>query len=141
MQVSMFFRASELLGRLAGTANLVALYTGDSPHIAREVLSRTGLEHFLRFSVHATEARSREDMIRIAVERGQEMAGRRFTGKEIVVIGDSVRDVQSGKKYGTLTIAVATEFHTEEQLLKEEPDYLFKTLEDYDAVLEVIGRG
>ena len=56
----------------------------------------------------------------------------------MVIIGDSVRDVECGKEFNALTIAVATGFHTREQLLAAGPDYLFDSLEDYRRVLEVI---
>jgi phosphoglycolate phosphatase-like HAD superfamily hydrolase len=41
--------------------------------------------------------------------------------------------------FSALTIAVATGFHSEEELLKAEPDYLFDNLKDYRQVLKAIG--
>jgi len=56
-----------------------------------------------------------------------------------VIIGDSVHDVECGIQLNALTIAVATGFHSELDLLSKKPDYLFKNLEDYRKVLKIIG--
>jgi len=45
----------------------------------------------------------------------------------------------AGKQLNTLTIAVATGFHSEENLKERRPDYLFKNLKDYQRVLKIIG--
>ena len=66
------------------------------------------------------------------------MTGQEFRDKDVVIIGDSIRDVECGKLFGALTIAVATGFHSEEELLKAEPDYLFKNLRQYKKVLKAI---
>jgi hypothetical protein len=49
-----------------------------------------------------------------------------------------VRDVECGKQLNALTIAVATGFHSEEELLSKKPDYLFENLENYWKVLKII---
>jgi phosphoglycolate phosphatase len=56
-----------------------------------------------------------------------------------VIIGDSIRDVECGRLFGALTIAVATGFHSKEELLKAEPDYPFDNLKNYRKVLKAIG--
>jgi phosphoglycolate phosphatase-like HAD superfamily hydrolase len=55
-----------------------------------------------------------------------------------VIIGDSVHDVKCGKEYGARSIAVATGFHSKEELLSAEPDVLLDDLSDYRAVIQVI---
>jgi len=127
-----------LLEELSKTGNFVVLYTGDSPGVTRRVLDITGLGKYFKFSVYGTEAKSRVDMARLAVTKAEQITGVRFKGKDVVIIGDSVRDVECGKQLNALTIAVATGFHSAEELLSKKPDYLFENLENYLKVLKVI---
>jgi len=128
-----------LLEELSKTGNFVVLYTGDSPGVTQRVLEVTGLGKYFKFSVYGTEANSRVDMARLAIKKADQLTGARFEGKNIVIIGDSVRDIECGKQLNALTIAVATGFHSEEELTSRKPDYLFKNLKDYRKVLKTIG--
>lgn len=130
----------KLLEELSKTDNFVVLYTGDSAGIVDRVLKVTGLGKYFRFAVYGTEAPTRVGMLRLAVGRAEGMTGKKFSDKDIVVIGDSLRDVNSGKQLGAMTIAVATGFHSEEKLLAGKPDYLFKSLKSYRKVLQAIAE-
>jgi len=127
-----------LLDELSKTSNLIVLYTGDSPGVTQRVLEATGLGKYFKFSVYGTEAKSRVDMARLAIKKAEQLTGARFKGKDIVIIGDSVRDVECGKQLNALTIAVATGFHSEQELLSKKPDYLFENLDNYQKVLNII---
>jgi phosphoglycolate phosphatase-like HAD superfamily hydrolase len=131
--------AKELLTELSKTDHIVALYTGDSSKIVNQVFRATGLGGYFRFCFYGTEVESRSDMVRLAINKAEKSTGRQFRDKSIVIIGDSVRDIECGKLFNALTIAVATGFHSEEELLKAEPDYLFDNLKDYRKVLKAIG--
>lgn len=128
-----------LLKRLSQTDNMVVLYTGDSEGVVKCVFEATGLGKYFRFAVYGTEARNRVDMAMQAVRKAEKLAGRKFEGKDVVIIGDSVRDVDCGRQMNALTIAVASGFHSMEQLQHSRPDYLFTTLKDYKKVMEAIG--
>ena len=128
-----------LLEALSRTGSLVALYTGDSPGIVKAVFKATGLGRYFRFAVYGTEVETRADMVRQAMEKAEKLTGSNFRDKDIVIIGDSVRDIDCGKQFNALTIAVATGFHSEEKLREMEPDYLFKSLEDHSRILKAIG--
>jgi phosphoglycolate phosphatase len=127
-----------LLEELSKTRNLVVLYTGDSPGVTQSVLDATGLGKYFKFSVYGTEANSRVDMARLAVKKAEQSTGTKFMGKDVVIIGDSVRDIECGKQLNALTIAVATGFHSKEELLSKKPDYLFDNLENYGKVINII---
>jgi phosphoglycolate phosphatase len=131
--------ARQLLSELSKTDHVVALYTGDSPRIVSHVFRVTGLGKYFKFCFYGTEVETRADMVKLAINKAEESTGTEFRDKNIVVVGDSVRDVGCGKLFGALTIAVATGFHSKEELLKAGADYLFDSLEDYRKVLEVIG--
>ena len=67
------------------------------------------------------------------------MTGQQFKDKNIVIIGDSTRDIECGKLFHALTIAVATSSHSKVRLSTVGADYLFDNLKDYKKVLKATG--
>ncbi len=128
----------KLLSELSKTDNLIVLYTGDSPGIVSAVLESTGLDKYFAFSLAGTEVKTRADMVRQAVTEAEKLIGRKFRGKDIVIIGDSLKDIECGKDFNALTIAVVSGFHSQEELRKAAPDYLFGDLTDYKLILRSI---
>jgi len=128
----------ELLTELSRTDHIVALYTGDSSGIVDQVFRATGLGRYFKFCFYGTEVQTRSDMVRLAIDRAEKSTGCQFRDKNVVIIGDSLRDIECGKLFNALTIAVATGFHSKEELLKAGPDYLFDSLKDYRRVLNAI---
>lgn len=130
--------AIELLAALAKTDNLVVLYTGSSPGIVDAVMNATGLVRYFHFCLSSTEVESRADMVSLAIERAKQLRGKEFQGKDVVIIGDAVIDIECGKLFNALTIAVATGFHPMEKLSSRHPDFIFPSLKDYQKVLDAI---
>ncbi len=126
-----------LLESLSTEGHVLAIYTGNSAAVVRSVLLATGLGQYFLFCVHGNDAEDRAGMVKLAIEKARDMTGIEFRDKDIVVVGDSTRDVQSGKAVGAVTIAVSTGIHSSEQLLDNEPDFLFSDLEEsgvFDAI-------
>ncbi|MBI4282938.1 MAG: HAD family hydrolase [Chloroflexi bacterium] len=130
--------ARELLRELAKTDHVVALYTGDSPGIVSSVFRVTDLGKFFKFCLYGTAVATRADMVGAAIEKAEQLTGHKFRDKDIVIIGDSLRDIECGKQFNALTIAVATGFHSRVQLSAAGPDYLFASLKDYRRVLKAV---
>jgi len=131
--------AREILDRLADDSHITVLYTGDSPGITNIVLSATGLAKYFKVAVYGTETKSRLDMARLAIKEAEELTKRKFEGKDIVIIGDSIRDVECGRQLNTFTVAVATGFHSMSDLKREKPDFVTKDLRNTNKLLSIIG--
>lgn len=131
--------AKELLSELSKTDHIVVLYTGGSRKIVEHVFRATDLGGYFKFCFYGTETETRSDMVKLAIKEAEKLTGQEFRDKSIVIIGDSVRDVECGRLFGALTIAIATGFHSAEDLLKAGPDYVFDNLKDYRKVLKIIG--
>ncbi|MCX5885885.1 MAG: HAD family hydrolase [Proteobacteria bacterium] len=116
----------------------VGLLTGNVEFTAWKKLEKAGLHQYFSFGAFGNESKVRSELVGIALERAKEKLGITFAGREAVIIGDSVHDVKCGKEYGTRSIAVATGFHSKEELLSAEPDVLFDDLSDYRKVIDVI---
>jgi phosphoglycolate phosphatase len=132
-----------LLERLgsADERGVLGLLTGNLREGARMKLESAGLE-FGRFRVGAfgSDHADRRRLPAVAVERAERLVGRRFAGKEVVIIGDTPLDIACGEHLGVRTIAVATGTYGAADLAACGPDHLFDSLEDTDAVLEAIFR-
>jgi phosphoglycolate phosphatase-like HAD superfamily hydrolase len=129
----------ELLEKLQSTDAIVALYTGDSPGIVKHVLTSTGLGRYFRICVYGTDTRTRVELAKLAMKKAEKITGFKFDGKNVVIIGDSTRDIDCGKDVNAITIAVATGPHSPKELAAHHPDFLFQNMEDYNMVLAAIG--
>ena len=116
----------------------LGLLTGNVEFTAWKKLEKASLNRYFTFGAFGDESKVRSDLVRIALDRAKEKFGITFAGREAVIIGDSVHDVECGKGYGARSIAVATGFHSKEELLSAEPDVLFDDLSDYQAVIDII---
>jgi phosphoglycolate phosphatase-like HAD superfamily hydrolase len=130
-----------LLAELTKMGDVIMLYTGDSKAIVEAVLKTTGLGKYFAACFYGTEVSRRADMITLALKRAKELAGKDFKGKDIVIIGDSLRDIEVSKQIDALMISVATGVYSEEELRKSGADYVFKDLSNYRQVINTINAG
>ena len=117
---------------------VLGLLTGNIEAGARLKLAGPKLNQYFPFGAFGSDSERREDLPPIAVERAAERAGHRVTGRDVVVIGDSIYDVRCGTPHSATTIAIASGKTPAETLRAENPDHLFDSAEDLDALLAAI---
>ena len=128
-----------LLARLAAEPGVtLALLTGNLEPGARIKLEPPGFNSYFPFGAFGSDSADRYQLPAIAVTRARERSGIYFSGKSIVVIGDSVHDVGCGRSLGVRTVAVATGPTPAERLEAEKPDALFDSFADVDKAVEAI---
>src|SRR5690606_8407150 len=139
--VEVFPGVHPLLDRLEAEPEraVLGLLTGNVREGARLKLEAAGIG-FGRFRVGAfgSDHAERTELPALAVHRAEALLGRRFSGKEIVIIGDTPLDIACGAHLGVRTIAVATGTYTEAELAACGPDHLFPSLADTAAVWRAI---
>ena len=130
----------ELVARLHEEPDaILGLLTGNLREGARIKLGAVGLDFdWFQVGAFGSDHAARRELPAIAIERAEERFGRRFAGKDVVIVGDTPLDVACGEHLGVRTIAVATGSYSVEQLAACAPDHLFPTLEDTDAVWRAI---
>jgi len=129
----------ELVTALAADRRvLLGLLTGNVAEGARIKLAPTGLYSLFQVAAYGSDSAQRAELPAVAVARAEKLTGRRFAGKEIVVIGDTPADIECGAALGVKAIAVATGRHGMDELAAHEPDYLFGDMSDWQAVYEAI---
>jgi len=117
---------------------VMGLGTGNLEEGAHIKLARADLAKYFPFGGYGSDAEARPDVLRTGVARGEKLAGQAFAAREVVVIGDNIRDVQAGKAIGATTVAVASGPMSADELGKTDPDYLFGDLSGTDAVLRAL---
>lgn len=118
---------------------LVGLLTGNVQHGAALKLQSAGLDP-ARFAVGAfgSDSHRRADLPAVAATRAAERTGRRFTGDDLVVVGDTPDDVACARPMGARTVAVATGFFKVDALRAAGAAHVFEDLSDTQAVLEAL---
>ncbi len=99
--------------------------------------ARVDFDRFVA-GAYGSDHHDRRNLPVIAINRAESRVGKRFEGKEIVIVGDTPFDISCGEHLGVRTIAVATGSYCAAELAACKPDYLFDSLERTDEVLEAI---
>jgi phosphoglycolate phosphatase len=114
------------------------LLTGNWRESAYIKLRHFRIDTYFPFGAFADDSPVREELVPFAVKRFQEFYQAIIKKKDVYIIGDTPADIQCARPYGATTIAVATGFHTYEQLGREKPDYLFADLGNWKEVLKIV---
>jgi phosphoglycolate phosphatase-like HAD superfamily hydrolase len=131
--------AAALLGRLAALPGVtLGLLTGNLERGARMKLDPPGFNPHFPFGAFGSDSEDRYRLPSIALERARAFSGRDFSGKRIVIVGDSVHDVLCGRPLGVRAVAVATGPTPAAWLAAQEPDALLESFSDVEAALEAI---
>lgn len=129
----------ELISAVADhEACLPGLLTGNNKGGAAAKLDVFNLNPFFQLGAFGDDARSRNALPAIAASRAFEKTGVRFTGKDVVIIGDTPRDIECARHAGAYAIAVATGTYSRAELTPHRPDVLFDDLSDTQNVIATI---
>jgi phosphoglycolate phosphatase-like HAD superfamily hydrolase len=130
-----------LLARLSAEPRVtLGLLTGNLERGARMKLEPPGFNRYFPFGAFGSDCEDRYRLPEIAVERARTLSGLRFSGKSIVIVGDSVHDVRCGRSLGVRSVAVATGPTPAGRLAEQEPDALLESFADLEAACEAILR-
>ena len=117
---------------------VLALLTGNIEGGARLKLKGPALNGYFPFGAFGSDSEHREELPPIAVARAADALGHRFTGRDVVIIGDSIYDVRCGVPHGARTIAIASGKTSAEKLRAENPDHFFESAEATNDLLSAI---
>ena len=128
-----------LLEHLAADPRVtLGLLTGNLERGARLKLAPPGFNRYFPFGAFGSDSADRYRLPPIAIERALAHSGRRFEGKSVVIVGDSVHDVACGRSLGVRAVAVATGVTSVERLASERPDAIFESFADTDRAFSAI---
>lgn len=112
---------------------LVGLLTGNIQLGARIKLEHYRLWSHFRMGAFADDHEDRNQIAVIARERGNRLLGQELAGDQIVVIGDTPRDVECARAIDARSLAVATGKFSSAELAKDSPTWTVETLAHISA--------
>jgi phosphoglycolate phosphatase-like HAD superfamily hydrolase len=89
----------------------------------------------------ADDHEDRNQIAAAAFQRARRVIGNHLRPEEVVVVGDTPRDVECGKAIGARVLAVATGGATLEELRQHTPDWAVTDLRELKASILCNGRG
>lgn len=122
---------ADLLETLARRDDVaVGLLTGNIRAGAQVKLGHFGIFDFFAFGGFGDHHWERDDVAREALAEVRERFGPQVAPENIWVIGDTPLDVSCARAIGARVVAVATGWHSMEELAACQPDLLVKDLSD-----------
>ncbi|BCU77328.1 HAD family hydrolase [Luteolibacter sp. LG18] len=120
-----------LLERLHADESVhLGLLTGNIAGGAAAKMRHYGLDRFFPFGAYGCDHADRNLLGPVAAERAANHTGRSFTPDEIVVVGDTPKDIACAKALGAPCIAVATGKFTADELRAHGAERVVETLEE-----------
>lgn len=116
----------------------LGLLTGNIERGARIKLEPFGLNEFLPTGAFGEDGFIRTDLSKVAVSRTESHYNVNFQPQNVVVIGDTIEDIKCGKVIQARTIAVSQHMRNDDELSGMNPDFIFRSFENKDAIIEAI---
>ena len=128
----------ELLEILVGDRRFtLGLLSGNLPEAAQAKLTFFGIDHYFDHGVFGDHSHDRCELAAEAVAILRQKFGDHHQ-HHVWIIGDTELDIACGRHIGAKIIACSTGAHTKEQLENSQPDHLFDSLLDRDAVIRCL---
>jgi phosphoglycolate phosphatase len=132
----------EILPRLQQLGIVQTVLTGNLKPIAQLKLALVELDQYLDFDVGAfgSDHHDRNCLVPIVRERVQQKFGYLAEPRDMVVVGDTPRDIACARAGGARVVAVATGNSSRVELVSHAPDALLDDLQETDAVVQTLLR-
>ncbi len=120
----------ELLDALSDDSRFVtSLLTGNVEKLAEAKLRLVHIwDYFESRGAFGSDAIERDHLPAIAAARVSEQLGVPLPPEKFVIVGDTPRDVSCARHFGARVVAVASGFHSAEQLARLKPDAVLPNL-------------
>lgn len=132
-QTKIFEGLHHVLAKLKENGTILAIATSKGTQATQENLAHLGIRHYFDIILGedlVTHKKPHPESIRIVMKHLNI-----HDPKDVLMIGDSVYDIQMGKASGVDTAAVTWGAHEKEKLQKENPDFVFESVEKLEMVL------
>lgn len=129
--IHVFDGVEQSLAYLAGRSAATGLLTGNFERAARIKLERIGLNSHFSFGAFGDRHHNRNDLPPEAHKQLQDQSGGDYQPEQLVVIGDTPRDIRCARAFGSVAVAVATGTFSRDELARHKPDVLLTSLEEF----------
>ncbi len=107
------------------------LLTGNFARAAKIKLATIGLLEPFRFGAFGDDHHDRNELPPNAFEELVRHSGVDFRPSDLVIIGDTPRDIACARSFGSVAVAVATGTYSYEELNDCRPDAVLRSLEEF----------
>lgn len=114
------------------------LLTGNFRESAYIKLQKAGIDRHFTFGVFGSDHSSRNELPAIARSTAEKHFKRSFVPRDLVIIGDTPKDIDCARHYGAVSVAVATGTYSYNELLRHKPDILLSDLATPSDWLQMI---
>jgi len=118
----------ELLPELVERGVLLGLTTGGTEGAAHVKLGRAQLNKYFAFGGYGSDSADRVELTKKAIERGGQLLGEPLDAADVLVVGDTPRDVKAALGAGAVPVGVASHKHSEADLREAGAEYVIATL-------------
>jgi len=112
---------------------VIGLLTGNIKQGAQLKLNHYRLWDLFAMGGYGDDHEDRNQIAVIARDRGSKIVGTPLRGEEVLVIGDTPRDIECGRAIGAKILAVATGIFSMDQLRTHQPHWVRENLAGLDA--------
>jgi phosphoglycolate phosphatase-like HAD superfamily hydrolase len=131
----------ELLSHLQGANGFaIGLLTGNLRRGAQLKLERFGIAHHFADGGFGDDGVERNDLGPVAVRRMEQATARAYTPAQVIVIGDTPKDIACAHAMGARCLAVATGKFDRAALSPFAPWLLLDDLAEVERVVEALGE-
>jgi phosphoglycolate phosphatase len=119
-----------LLPRLAKAGFLLGITTGAIEAAAHIKLARANLNRFFSFGGYGSDSADRGELTRKAIDRAGKIAGSELDPKQVLVLGDTPKDMAAAHAAGAIGVGVASGHFGKDELRAAGADYVLGSLVD-----------
>ncbi|MBE0607846.1 MAG: HAD hydrolase-like protein [Dehalococcoidia bacterium] len=119
-----------LLPQLVDAGILLGVVSGALEAAAHIKLARGRLNRFFCFGGYGSDSNDRAELTRLAIERAGRIHGHPLGATQLLVVGDTPRDVDAAQAAGAIAVGVATGKYTAKALRLAGADHVLATLEE-----------
>jgi len=117
---------------------ILGLLTGNHSSVAWHKLKMAGIDGYFSIGSFGSESAERHALVPLAVKRAEDRCGCPITADNVVVIGDTPRDISCGKRNNVRTVAVATGACPISMLLPHGADLTLSDLGEYEKITAML---
>lgn len=119
----------------------LGLLTGNVRQGAEIKLTRHGLFHHFIDGGFGCDHHDRNELGPVALKRMQDATGMTFAPEDVIVIGDTPKDIRCAEAFGARCLAVATGQYSVEELSALKPWRVVESFADVSAIADLLVRG
>ncbi|MGH7640376.1 MAG: HAD family hydrolase [Candidatus Dormibacteria bacterium] len=111
-----FEGVEETLKRLGDDGVILGVVSGAMEGAARTKMAPGKLNRFFIFGAYGSDSPDRTELTRLAIGKASRLHGRKLEREEVMVVGDTPRDIEAARAASATGIGVATGHYSKDEL-------------------------